>query len=121
MYPDTDTPPIAVADARVETIRAILPERPWEAAARYQALGLEAAAAGRLVGKPWAPLFDALRPAGRETARRLAAALEKRLPHFRRRRGLAGLPDGARPSRSSAPATRVSSGPRPSSGSSIGS
>ncbi|MFH1529652.1 MAG: Glu-tRNA(Gln) amidotransferase subunit GatE [Pseudomonadota bacterium] len=40
MYPDTDHPPVAIADARVENIRAGLQPLPWERLAAYAAQGL---------------------------------------------------------------------------------
>ncbi len=92
MYPDTDTPPVPIPDPWVEAIR--LAERPWEREARYRALGLADAAARRLAGAPWADLFDALAPSEGAMARRLASALETRLPHLRRRG--AGPPEAAR-------------------------
>jgi glutamyl-tRNA(Gln) amidotransferase subunit E len=87
MYPDTDTPPLPISDDVVDSIRLALPERPWSRQERYQALGLDEFAAQRLARAPWADLFDAIVPAPGVPARRLAAALEERLPfHARRRR-----------------------------------
>ena len=60
MYPDTDTPPMPIPDAWVETVRAARPERPFERADRYRADGLAVYAAERLAQAPWALLFDAL-------------------------------------------------------------
>ena len=48
MYPDTDLPPIALEDARVDGIRAGLPLTPWERARRARELGVGADLAGRL-------------------------------------------------------------------------
>jgi glutamyl-tRNA(Gln) amidotransferase subunit E len=87
MYPDTDTPPVAIADTTVEEIRAARPERPWERTARYEALGLDEPASRRLASATWAALFDALEPRTTVSARRLAAALEKRLPFHARTTG----------------------------------
>jgi len=92
MYPDTDTPPIPVADVAVAEIRSSLPEPPWERVDRYRNSGLDSPTAARLAGAPWAQLFDALDPAPGATAIRLAHALEKRLPHHRRSRGLDSIP-----------------------------
>ncbi len=86
MYPDTDTPPIPIADTVLEQIRVALPERPWERAARYRALEIGTVAAVRLARAPWAELFDAVRPEMGEIARRLAHVLERRAP-FHERRG----------------------------------
>lgn len=48
MYPDTDLPPIALTDERVDGIRARLSERPWERVARLRELGVGADLAERL-------------------------------------------------------------------------
>jgi glutamyl-tRNA(Gln) amidotransferase subunit E len=100
MYPDTDTPPIPIADAVVAEVRDQLPEAPWAREARYEKLGLDLPAARRLVGAPWANLFDALAPQAGDVARRLANSLQKRLPFHRRQgrltRDAASMPDAAR-------------------------
>ncbi len=87
MYPDTDTPPLPIADELVETVRVRLPEPPWARRARYEGLGLDARTAHRLAAAPWAGLFDTLDPRAGGTARRLAALLERRVPYHARRRG----------------------------------
>jgi glutamyl-tRNA(Gln) amidotransferase subunit E len=96
MYPDTDTPPLPIADSLVVEIRENLPETPWAREGRYENLGLEPPAARRLARAPWADLFDALQPDGEVLARRLAAALEKRLPYHRRLAGAEVLPSPER-------------------------
>jgi glutamyl-tRNA(Gln) amidotransferase subunit E len=88
MYPDTDTPPVPIPDSWVTAVRSALPERLWERQDRYRALGLSAAAAERLAAASWADCFDALAPAAGAVARRLAAALEKRLPYLARVAGI---------------------------------
>jgi glutamyl-tRNA(Gln) amidotransferase subunit E len=85
MYPDTDTPPIAVADGLVERVRVTLPATPWRRAAGYVGLGLDPAAAYRLAGSAWADVFDAAAPPDGALARRLAASLSKRAPYHARR------------------------------------
>jgi glutamyl-tRNA(Gln) amidotransferase subunit E len=87
MYPDTDTPPIAIADPRVQEIDARRPDAPWTRSERYRGLAIPAAAAARLATAPWAGLFDALAPAAGPLAGRLATALEKRLPALARSHG----------------------------------
>jgi glutamyl-tRNA(Gln) amidotransferase subunit E len=99
MYPDTDTPPLPIADDTVDRIRARLPESPWLRQARYERLGLTAAAAGRLAASGWADLFDAIEPATGIPAQRLAEALEQRIPGFRRRGGGARQVEDPRPDR----------------------
>jgi glutamyl-tRNA(Gln) amidotransferase subunit E len=88
MYPDTDTPPLPIPDSIVVEIRERLPERPWAREARYERLGLDPLVAWRLAHAPWADLFDGLDPVRGDLARRLAATLEHRIPHHRRRKGL---------------------------------
>ncbi|GAB4370891.1 MAG: Glu-tRNA(Gln) amidotransferase subunit GatE [Acidobacteriota bacterium] len=87
MYPDTDTPPLAVPSELLPDPRA-LPEAPWERERRWIDAGLDPLVAARLAASDWADLFDALAPRRPETARRLAAALEKRVPYWRRRGAL---------------------------------
>jgi len=96
MYPDTDTPPLPIADARIASISAALPECNWDREQRYVDCGLSQAAARRLAAAPWRDLFDALAPERPEGARRLAAALEKRLPHHRRRSDVTQIPSAER-------------------------
>jgi glutamyl-tRNA(Gln) amidotransferase subunit E len=102
MYPDTDTPPLPIPDATVAEVRADLPETPWARQARYEGLGIERRMARALATAVWKDLFDRIAPGRGEPARRLAGALQKRLPfHLRRRRGqrprlAAELPDAAR-------------------------
>jgi glutamyl-tRNA(Gln) amidotransferase subunit E len=64
MYPDTDTPPIPIADALVAEVRSIRPETPWQREARYHELGLDARTATQLARSWWADLFDELKPVG---------------------------------------------------------
>ncbi len=96
MYPDTDTPPLPIPDAWLDSIEIALPEPPWERVVRYRDLGLGEAAARRLAASDWADLFDALAPGTRACARRLAAALEKRLVHRWRETGCRELPAAGR-------------------------
>ncbi len=48
MYPDTDLPPIALDDARVDALRAGLPSAPWERTAHARELGVGPDLAERL-------------------------------------------------------------------------
>lgn len=85
MYPDTDTPPLPIPDSMVAEVRAQLGETPWARQERYQGMGLGPRAAQVLSVAPWATTFDELSPEPGMVARRLAGALEKRIPHHRRR------------------------------------
>ncbi len=96
MYPDTDTPPLPIQDAWVQEIEQSRWEMPWARVDRYVKSGLSPAAANRLAAATWADLFDELAPQQPATAQRLAAALEKRLPHFWREAGVRDLPDAER-------------------------
>jgi len=96
MYPDTDTPPLPIADTLVHEVRTQVSERPWEREQRYEAMGLPLACARPLAASRWAGLFDAIAPHDPATARRLAWGLAKRLPHHRRSGAIERLPDPER-------------------------
>jgi glutamyl-tRNA(Gln) amidotransferase subunit E len=88
MYPDTDTPPLPIRDTTIAQVTAQIAVTPWEREDRYLALGLDQRMARALAFSTWKDLFDALAPAAGEPARRLAGALEKRIPfHLRKHRG----------------------------------
>ncbi len=93
MYPDTDTPPLPIADDTVIRVRQRLPETPWSRRVRYEGLGLEPEVADRLAAAPWGDLFDGLDPPSGAVARRVALCLEHRIPHQRREGRLAELPE----------------------------
>ncbi len=78
MYPDTDTPPLPIADATIERITARLPELPWNREARYQAMGLSHTEARWVARAPWRDLFDAATATAGPLTRRVAHALGKR-------------------------------------------
>jgi glutamyl-tRNA(Gln) amidotransferase subunit E len=98
MYPDTDTPPLPIPDVWVPEMEITQGrwEMPWSRVDRYVAAGLSIPAANRLAAATWADLFDALAPKQPATARRLAAALEKRLPCYWREAGGRDLPSEER-------------------------
>jgi aspartyl-tRNA(Asn)/glutamyl-tRNA(Gln) amidotransferase subunit B len=91
MYPDTDTPPLPIADRVVAEVLEHLPETPWARAARYVALGMSARIAEQLASAPWADLFDAVAPSGTAVAERVATTFVQRLPKHRR----SGVPSEA--------------------------
>ena len=92
MYPDTDTPPVPIDDGLVERIRLHLPETPWQKEERCQSLGLPHDLIRRTMDAPWCKLFEHLEYPKGEIARRIAYALEKRLPHWWRETGVTDLP-----------------------------
>lgn len=96
MYPDTDTPPLPISDALVAEVQSELPETPWDREQRYEELGLQPGSARLLASSPWADLFDELEPAAGDVAIRLANALQKRIPFWKRRTGEATLPEHIR-------------------------
>lgn len=59
MYPDTDLPPLAVSSERIERIRSMLPEIPWDREKRYGKLGLQPETARRMSIDRDKELFDA--------------------------------------------------------------
>jgi glutamyl-tRNA(Gln) amidotransferase subunit E len=60
MYPDTDLPPIVVADARLEAACTGLPQRPWERRAHLVEIGVGDDLAERLSRHPSFALFEEL-------------------------------------------------------------
>jgi len=57
MYPDTDTPPIAVTPERVAALRQRLPQPTWERVARARAAGVPVGLAGLVAVSPRWPVF----------------------------------------------------------------
>ena len=95
MYPDTDTPPVAVADALVHEIGMHLPTPPWQRYARGLDLGLSPDQATRLADAPWYDLFVSLTPPSKRTAQRLFHGLTKRIPRYWRAGAIGLLPSAA--------------------------
>jgi len=58
MYPDTDSPPTTITQARVNKIKASLPEAPWAKEQRYAKLGMAYAVARDLAISDKAPLAE---------------------------------------------------------------
>jgi len=96
MYPDTDTPPLPIAESTVAAIRVALPEHPVNREARYRDLGLGELLARRLARSPWVGLFDEAVPADGALAGRLAWFVVDRMPHHRRQAGAPPLCDASR-------------------------
>jgi glutamyl-tRNA(Gln) amidotransferase subunit E len=57
MYPDTDMPPVPLAEERIERAKERLPLTPWERRDRYRQMGLSAEVAETLVADARTPLF----------------------------------------------------------------
>lgn len=60
MYPDTDLPPIALTEQRIERIRAAIPPLPWDRRKKYERMGLDENLIDGLLLNDRADLFDAL-------------------------------------------------------------
>ncbi len=60
MYPDTDLPPLAITADRIDRIRNILPEKPWERRSRYVGMKVHEFLAQRMSISPSKTLFDRL-------------------------------------------------------------
>jgi len=75
MYPDTDSPPTAIARERVRQIEATLPERLWEREERLEKLGIGPWEVHDLALSPWGDVFAEVVRAGALPAERAAAIL----------------------------------------------
>ena len=84
MYPDTDLPPLAIEQARLERVSVRRPEYVWERAARYRELGLPPDTIRPLLRSSRAGVFDrVVSELGIEPAF-AAVVLVQRLKHYRR-------------------------------------
>lgn len=90
MYPDTDLPPLAIEQTRLDRIKVRLPEFIWDRQARYHELGLSEELASQLCVSPRAGLFDRLVSELSVNPVFAAVVLLQRLKALRR----AGLPVG---------------------------
>ncbi len=85
MYPDTDLPPLAITEDRIQRIKSIVAERPWDIVERYAAMGMPVEMAERLRDAGDRRLFER---AVRETGyppKFLAAFFTNRVRMLRRR------------------------------------
>lgn len=85
MYPDTDLPPIAITDDRINRIKATMAEPPWERAARYERSGLSKEQASQMSIASERTLFDRIIERSSYPPRLLAGLLLGRLRSLRRR------------------------------------
>ncbi len=89
MYPDTDLPPIPIADEAVETIRLNLPKKPWDKREEYAAMGLREGIINTLMRYPsFAKIFDSLSPRIRQNGLISAASSVINLLICMKRRGI---------------------------------
>ena len=92
MYPDTDLPPREMTPERIEAVRALLGEPPWEVSERIEATGLPHQAAWTVTNGPWTGAYERAVAGGVEPAV-AASVLANILPGLVRR-GLTA-PSGA--------------------------
>jgi glutamyl-tRNA(Gln) amidotransferase subunit E len=90
MYPDTDLPPIALSEDRIQRIQANLPPLPWERRNRYEQLGLHAFMIDQLLLAGKAGIYDRLISELKVESNLAAVFLTQTLKHFKR----TGLPVG---------------------------
>ncbi len=93
MYPDTDSPAVQIAPARLESIRASMPEDPLAAERRYLGLKLPTQWARLVSLSPLKRYFDALLGAGADP-RHAARLCVLELPALKMKQG---LPEALKP------------------------
>lgn len=94
MYPDTDLPPLAITQDRLERIQARLPELVWEREARYRKLGLPADVVLPLSISPRNGLYDRLVGELKVDPRFAAVVLVQQFKAWRRAgKAVENLPD----------------------------
>ena len=86
MYPDTDLPPIALSEDRIQRIHANLPPLPWERRKRYEQIGLHDFMIDQLLLSGRANIFDRLLSELRIEPILAAVFLTQTLKHFKRKR-----------------------------------
>ncbi len=84
MYPDTDLPPLAITQERLERIRARLPEPVWDRQSRYHALGVPDDVIIPLCVSARNTLFDRLLAELKIDAKFAAAVLVRQMKAWRR-------------------------------------
>jgi glutamyl-tRNA(Gln) amidotransferase subunit E len=84
MYPDTDLPPLAIQQARLERVRSRLPEPTWDREARYRALELPPDTISPLLTSPRRDVFDRIVGQLGQDARFVAVVLVQRFKQWRR-------------------------------------
>jgi glutamyl-tRNA(Gln) amidotransferase subunit E len=90
MYPDTDLPPFALSEDRIQRIQANLPPVPWVRREKYHQLGLPDFMMDQLLLSGKADIFDRLIAELKVDPNLAAVFLTQTLKHFKRK----GLPVG---------------------------
>ena len=84
MYPDTDLPPLAITEDRIQKIRSIMAERPWDREERYRGMGLSPETAARLAISNERHLFDRAVKETNHPPKLLASLFINRIRELRR-------------------------------------
>ncbi len=85
MYPDTDLPPISIADKRIKRISAVIPEPPWKKEKRYIKLKLSEDVIALLVVSKYSKLFDKIVNDLKVAPVLVGVTIIQRLKHLRRK------------------------------------
>ena len=85
MYPDTDLPPLAVSQSKLERIAARLPEYVWDREARYRKMGLPEDVIDPLCTSPRADVFQRIIDELKVHPVFVSVVLCQRMKAFRRR------------------------------------
>ncbi len=88
MYPDTDLPPLAITDERIERIRSTLAELPWDRQQRYEGMGLDKETARRMSISKRRDTFDEAVSSTKYEPAAVAELLLGGLRRLRRRKGI---------------------------------
>ncbi len=95
MYPDTDLPPIAITEDRIERIRSNLAELPWDRQKRYEEMGLDRETARRMSISKRRYAFDAAVAETEFAPLTVAELLLRGMRRLRRRDGVPECSDEA--------------------------
>ncbi len=86
MYPDTDMPPVGVAEERIERALSQLPQAPWQRREFYKKIGLPAEISERLVLNDRAVVFQKIVETLPLSPKLAAVVLSQTLKHLERKR-----------------------------------
>lgn len=93
MYPDTDLPPLAVTEEKIQDIRQRLPEAPWKKERRYIDLGITPSMARDLSRSPFGDLFERLVHEAGAAPAHAARYVTVTLPVLMKQNGITSMPN----------------------------
>ena len=85
MYPDTDLPPIALSEERINRIKSLLPPLPWERRAKYEKMGLKDYLINKLLLNEQSDIFDRIIKKLKINPMLVANLLVEKLTYFKRK------------------------------------